>query len=326
MNQRKLKLGIIGCGNIGSLWDEKNFNPDFPKTHIHSALQSDKFELVGICDNNVERLCAAASFWKIPATFENYNDLLDQGLDAVGIATPEKVSRSEIIHSAISHGVKGILCEKPLANSDEELELIQKIVNDSGIKFVINFIRRFDSNLLKIKKIIDEQTLGVVQKVICHYGKGIKNNGSHLLDILDWFFGQPNEVSTLGTVKDPWNKDPTMHGMLTYENDMKVFLTAQSSEFYTVFEIDLFLTKGRIRILNGGREIEVFKVAPDTDFPDYLNLQQHLVFKDGLKRSLPEAYDHLYHVIEDSIPSQSGIDSSYNNSKIIQKLMHQREK
>ena len=51
----------------------------------------------------------------------------------------------------------------------------------------VNYFRRWNKDLQKIKLNIDDNSYGDIKKVIVHYTKGIKNNGTHILDLLFWF-------------------------------------------------------------------------------------------------------------------------------------------
>jgi predicted dehydrogenase len=307
-----LKVGIIGCGQIGSLWDETQPDPSFPKTHAYTVTLLDSLKLIGLCEQDINRLNAAQAAWKPEVASTRLEDLLAREIDILAIATPTNLLRYNLVQSAVTNKVPFILCEKPVSIDLEEAKKIQKILNQSKTQLIVNYIRRHDKALQRVKKIINDGVLGNPQKVVCHYGKGLSNNGSHILDLLIWFFGLPESVLALSETPDEWKEnDPTLDCVLNYKN-FQTYLISEDYNNYSCIEIDLLFTKGRIKINNSGRSIQIFTVKPDPDFPDYNNLQLQECIEDGLKQTMPQAYqaiielnnsgkiDHV-HTIEDSV-------------------------
>ena len=72
---KKVKLGIIGLGNIGQI-------------HLKNVATIDNIDLVAVCDIDRQKAFETASLYKCKA-FEDYQVLFNEGLcDAVLIATP----------------------------------------------------------------------------------------------------------------------------------------------------------------------------------------------------------------------------------------------
>ena len=96
------------------------------------------------------------------------------------ICTPPK-ERLKIFKSIDGLKIENIICEKPIANSFNELKKINKIVNKNKIKIYTNYIRKFINEFQYLNKLINSKKFG--KPVIGHfyYSKGIYYNGVHFL-------------------------------------------------------------------------------------------------------------------------------------------------
>ena len=124
-------------------------------------------------------------------------------VDAVIIATPTKY-HCEIVEAAACAG-KHILCEKPMAMTVEECNLMDAAAKKNGVILQIAFMRRFDTSFKAAKAMVDAGEIGDVVMVRSNTrGPSIpkpwmydisKSNGplaevcSHDIDSLRWFTG-----------------------------------------------------------------------------------------------------------------------------------------
>jgi myo-inositol 2-dehydrogenase/D-chiro-inositol 1-dehydrogenase len=60
---------------------------------------------------------------------------------------------------------KHIFCEKPIDLSIQNVKLLQKQLNQTSVKFMVGFNRRFDPNILSIKKELNKNKLGQTQSI-----------------------------------------------------------------------------------------------------------------------------------------------------------------
>ena len=107
---RKVKLGIIGIGVMGS-------------SHVRDVSSSDFAELAAVCDIDRERADQAAALTGAKA-FYDYRDMLAQAdLDGIIIATPH-YDHTPISIDAMQHGIH-VLVEKPIAvHAKDALKMI----------------------------------------------------------------------------------------------------------------------------------------------------------------------------------------------------------
>jgi predicted dehydrogenase len=166
--QRKIKLGVIGCGWYGMV-DAK------------AALKAGGAEIIALCDVDSEHLAKSADeLEKLqgarPQTFKLYEDLLvTPGLEAVIIATPPHWHALQFI-AACERGLD-IYCEKPLAYDVREGRAMVDAARKSGRIVQIGFQRRQAAAVREARQYIRDGNAG---RIVCveaqiHYTPGIKD-------------------------------------------------------------------------------------------------------------------------------------------------------
>jgi len=198
----RLRAGIVGLGRIASLYeeDEKAKRHYDYLTHAVSYAKHPHVKLVCGSDIDKGRRDIFSDKWKVKNTYSDYRKMLRENeLDILSVCTyPDK--HKEIIEEASKY-VKVIFCEKPFTNSSEEIKDIIKLKNERALKIAINLYRQYDPSHRKIASYLKDGRFGVVQRVNCFYGKGIRNMGSHLLGYLLDILGKPEKTTVLGKKK-----------------------------------------------------------------------------------------------------------------------------
>ena len=160
--------------------------------------------LTAVADPCRENVQAALQELEIEKGYEDYRELLkDEEIDAVIIVTPTKY-HCEIAVEAARAG-KHILCEKPMAITVEECEIMEEAAARYHVKLQVAFMRRFDSAFMEARSVVDAGDIGDVVMVRSNTrGPSIpkpwmydisKSNGplaevnSHDIDTLRWFTG-----------------------------------------------------------------------------------------------------------------------------------------
>ena len=192
MKNGKVSLGLIGAGRAGMI-HARNFRAAVPNAALAAVADP--------CRENVQ---AALQELEIEKGYEDYRELLkDEEIDAVIIVTPTKY-HCEIAVEAARAG-KHILCEKPMAMTVEECEIMEEAAARCHVKLQVAFMRRFDSAFMEARSVVDAGDIGDVVMVRSNTrGPSIpkpwmydisKSNGplaevnSHDIDTLRWFTG-----------------------------------------------------------------------------------------------------------------------------------------
>ena len=148
MSKKELAIGVLGAGgNIG---------------HTHSqniATYVDGARLAAVYDLNTERAEEVAKTYgaKVMASAEEL--IASPEIDAVVIASWDG-THADLAVKCIQAG-KPVFCEKPLATTLEDAKKVVEAEKASGKRLLqIGFMRRFDPDYIKMKKILDSGELG----------------------------------------------------------------------------------------------------------------------------------------------------------------------
>ena len=254
----------------------------------------------------------------------------NERLDILSICTPVEF-RLESIKAAVQAGVRVILCEKPLAPSVDEAESIAGTVNGSQSTLLLNFQRRWDPGLQEAARMIQSGEIGELQRGFCVYEKGLAHNGSHMIDLLSMFLGRPARLRVVrdSTMQPADPVTPTFDAEFRYDADgpALVYLSAVDYSRYSIFEVDLLGTHGRIAVTNSGRDVKVFTVDRDKTYAGYKALKP--------VREIPTAFDdHLKLVIQHAVsigndPSVlpvCGLKEGIDNLRVVDTLLQAYER
>lgn len=256
----KYKAAIIGCGRIASEFDDDHLMRESYGivTHAGGYTDNPNIDLVAAADIDKDKLMQCGSRWNVPNLYKDYKEmLLKEKIDVLSICTWNSI-HLEIIEEAAKNNVKAIFCEKPISNSLENADRMVNIAKDNNIVLMVNHSRRWDNLYQDIRDYIKSGGLGDIQQVSCYYTAGIANTCSHLFDVLRLFFGDVESVCSW--IKDDSNKDdPNMDGYLKFQNGTTVTLQSLDVKQFTLFEFDIYGTKGRLRIQDNGFGLSFWK-------------------------------------------------------------------
>jgi len=185
----RYRVGIIGCGRIAP-------------AHVNSFSAVEGYDLVAVAD--VKREAGEALCSKFGLTvplYEDYGEMLrKERLDVVTVATWAG-SHAEITIEAAGAGVKGILCEKPMAPSLGEAEAMIAACDRNGVKLAIGHQHRFDLPWNRGKELIADGAIGQPLLALCKVTDGLLNNGTHFIDGIRYILGDPAPVWAMGQVE-----------------------------------------------------------------------------------------------------------------------------
>ena len=145
MSAGKVKLAVIGVGNIGNL-------------HLMNIQQQEKVELAAVCDIRPEMAQTASATCGCPAYTDSQALLDDRVCDAVLIATPH-YAHTTIGIAALEAGYH-VLVEKPISVHKADCERLIAAHKDKDLVFAAMFQLRTDPHAKKIKQLVDQGELG----------------------------------------------------------------------------------------------------------------------------------------------------------------------
>jgi UDP-N-acetyl-2-amino-2-deoxyglucuronate dehydrogenase len=174
---RKIRVGIIGCGFIG-------------RFHSFMLFQAERLGHLAF-----ERALAYDADPKRTEEFERWGwraakslDELLEGVDAVWVCVPTAY-HLEIVERAAEAGVAGIFCEKPLGRDLEEAQKVRAAAGD--VPTQVGLVLRTAPPFRVAKALVESGRLGKLQTVM---------------------FRDDQYVPVMGQYRSTWRKDPEIAG------------------------------------------------------------------------------------------------------------------
>ena len=142
----KIKIAVAGLGRIG-------------KIHLNNLCRNfSEIEVVAVMDL-MDNSKETADEYNIPLFLKDFDSLISiPELDAVVICSPTDTHADYVLRAA--RAGKHIFCEKPLDLSLEKVKEVLKIVEESNVKLMLGFNRRFDPEFRKIRELVINGTIG----------------------------------------------------------------------------------------------------------------------------------------------------------------------
>lgn len=202
----KVKLGIIGIGNMGSAHAESIVEGKVPE-----------IELVAVADLRREKREWAQN--RLPAgirIFADGDSLIEAHCcDAVLVATPH-YEHPRLVIKALENGMHA-MCEKPAGVYTKQVREMNEAAERSDKVFAMMFNQRTNHVYRKMKEIVDSGKYGKIKRVNwiitdwyrsqAYYNSGgwratwagegggvLLNQCPHNLDLLQWICGMPVKV------------------------------------------------------------------------------------------------------------------------------------
>ena len=201
---KPLTLAIIGTG-IG-------------RQHLRGALGVPGARIAALCDVNLERARALAHEFELSdvRVVADYRELLGMdGLDAVSVCVPNALHASIAI-ACLSAGLH-VLCEKPLATSAADAQIIVDTARDNNRACMVGQLLRFRDDVQALKKRAGEIGTPYYARALARRAHGIPKWGSwftqramsgggplidtgvHVIDLTWWLAGCPRPLSASAT-------------------------------------------------------------------------------------------------------------------------------
>lgn len=216
---KKLKFAIIGCGRISY-------------KHVEALVKNDsEAELVAVCDIKKEKAVIRKNDYEkmIPgknvAVYEDYKEMFEKtDIDVVTIAT-ESGYHPEIAIYCMEKG-KNVICEKPMALSIKDADMMIKTSRKNNVKLSICHQNRFNPPVQMTRKALEDNRFGKLingtARILWNRNMGyytqapwrgtwkldggtLMNQCIHNIDLLQWMLG--GEIDTVYSQCDTFLRD-----------------------------------------------------------------------------------------------------------------------
>jgi UDP-N-acetylglucosamine 3-dehydrogenase len=266
------KVGIIGCGNVA-------------KSHVNAYRKIPGVEVVTGSELDPDRRKAFARDFQLLTSYADYTEMLEkEDLDIVSVCTWPRTHCDSVCKAAYS-GVRGIMCEKPMALNLGEADQMLEACADNDVRLAIGHQHRFDPQLIKARDLINEKAIGEIVLLWGHCSLDLMNNGSHVVDMINFLNNDEKAEWVMGQIdrrrkRKGYANHPDMYvedmamGRICYKNGVRA--TVELGEFaLQAWQFHIFGTDGIIDVnLPGGPRIRFMStdtsgwVIPDLQASD----------------------------------------------------------
>ncbi len=256
---KKLKIGVIGCGNISVM-------------HLDSIVALEESDLIAVCDVKQERAQAAAEKYQAKA-YTDYKEMFQkETLDVVHLCLPHYL-HTIVARDAFAAGIH-VLSEKPMSIQYDDAVKTVEMAEECHLQYGVIFQCRYNTPSLLVKERITDGKLGAVRcgrTTLTWYrpenyyhssdwkGTWDKEGGGvvidqaiHSIDLANWFINStPIEVqSTLHNRNhSTMVVEDSAEGLIKYENGCLLSFFAMNNYLIDEpIEIRLLCENGTARL------------------------------------------------------------------------------
>ena len=281
------RVAIAGCHRM---LDRRPANHNFA-TAFDAVPET---EIVAVFDLGSETRQEFTDCWgdKV-AAYDSFESMLQQEKpDILCIATSQKMHADQI-QQAVESGVRGILCDKPLATSLTEADRLLDACRAAGVPLALGLDRRWLVSYRRLAELLRDGIVGRLQSLIIYGIPNLINHGCHWYDAALHLAGDPEPQWVSGFVEDlsaePTGSrrrlDPTGRCIVGLEGGAHLYFTPGGSRRPS---FDVSGDQGRLTIMDDGLQAWQWQDSdappqplaipqPEGDFPSGVAIVNDLV-------------------------------------------------
>lgn len=324
-----LKTALIGFGRMAAGYADDPVNARwFPyATHAQVLRDHPAFDWVAVVDSSQEALAAASSRWGVQNTARSAQELSNANeIEVAVIATPPE-ARAGLLDCFPA--LRAVLVEKPMGVSLDDATAFVADCHRRGITGAVNFPRRYDPVLIELADGGLQRIIGRPQAVFGTYGNGLRNNGSHVIDLLNMLLGPVVGADRISGgrcfVEGPISGDSNFPFTLKWDNGLVAAMQPLCFAAYREVGIDIWGETGRMQILNESLSLWTTSVADNRQLTGARELCHEASGQrsSGLGRALYLAYDNLAAGLHGEADLLCSIDDGLVTMRIVEELLEQ---
>lgn len=324
MSAAGLKVGIIGCGLIG--------------TKRAKALGDSSLLIVADTHRpSAERL--AAGFPGCVATDDPREVIARPDVQLVIVATTND-ALAPLALAAVERG-KHVIVEKPAARDAAELRPVVEAARRAGVVVKVGFNHRFHPAFLKAREIWESGVCGPLMFIRARYGQGgrlgmekewrgrkaiagggeMLDQGVHLIDLARWFAGDFVKVEGhVGRFFWQWEVEDNGFALLETAAGQVAWLHASCTEWKNLFSFEIYGREAKLHVegLGGSYGVERlthYQMLPQMGPPDTTIWEY-----PGDDRSWHREYAHTLDCIARGTPVLGGLEDALAALTIVGRL------
>lgn len=265
MSDARLRTVLLGLGKIGAGYaDDPVMARYFPfATHAQVLAQHPGFKWDACVDPSSTARAAARQRWGVDHVVEKI-DALPRGYrpDVVVVASPPE-ARADLIEA---FDARAFVLEKPLARSAAEGRALVARCRARGALVQVCLWRRADAGLRALATGELTHRVGEIQFMNVVYGNGLRNNGTHMIDMVRMLAGEVAEVQAIPATSraaGPLQGDIDVAFYLRLVNGAFAVFAPIDFRNYRENGLDIWGGTGRISIMQEGLVARAYHRKPN---------------------------------------------------------------
>ena len=323
-----LKLGIIGCGKVTTMF------------HLKALREIDEIAVTAVSDLDAERMEEVRRLFGAERGCLNYLELLDDPeIQAVSVCTPPRF-HGEMVLRAVEKG-KHVLCEKPLAKTVDECLEIKRASEERKVVVLPVHNYLFTPALSSAHTLIKHGSIGRVSRLKMDFENSlgtyhprtdfrlkeaagiVEDLLPHVLSISTWLAGGVESVVEQRVWRKKYSVPDNAYFKFALKNDTSLEVTVSWTKLIPSFRIEVVGDGGRMELdlMRSPQSFKLFsgkattKINLEGSFKQYLRLlrMEHPAFRNQ--------YLHFLHVIEGKEKPLISLDDEANIVKTIEDVV-----
>jgi len=320
----KYSVAILGLGNIGMLYDYADSENYL--SHAKSFNQNSNFNISYLIDKDVDKLQLAKKKYSSNIKYITSIEEIEKMPDVFVLASIPSVNLAVFKELKDHPDIKLFLIEKPFWSAEIDFDEFSKYSE----KCLINYPRKFIPFYQELQNGINDNKFGKAIAGQILYSKGTRNNGSHLIDLMNYLFGNKTELTDINVFNktiDYTEEDPSFSFSTKYfhkQNIFPVVFQALDEKLFSLIEIDLFFEKMRFRIFDFGEKVEFYAIDKDPIYKDYKNLVSQEVISTNMNNYGQSVCKEVFEILHNNKKNISNLENEYTIFKIINQIKNKQ--
>lgn len=328
-----LRVGIAGYGLAGR--------------YFHAPLlKGCGFHVVAIQTTNTERAQHARADFPETTVVASIAELVAMELDLIVVASANLVHAEQAL-AVINAGIP-VVVDKPMGRTFAETQMIVSAAVDAGVGLSTFFNRRWDSDALTIKKVLQTGALGTIHRIDSRFERfrpelnlaswrenmSAADGGGQLLDLqphlistaIDWFGKAELVTATVRSLRGGADDDSVL--VLHHQSGVRSYLSASAVVGAPGPRIRILGTRGALVINELDPQEALLRAGK---FPEGGSWQVPTTSRAFIHRgdeveeieSVPGNYGHFYQEVEAAITTGSAWPIPHEDALLVAQLIDQ---